>query len=147
MFISLTLLGTGSAQAQSLAMQCQSVSQDQVVALFERWNDTLKTGDAKQVAALYATDALLLPTVSKTPRLTFDEKVDYFQHFLKDRPVGSLDTSHVQIDCNSAHHAGLYTFRFAASGKEVKARYSFAYRWDGTQWLITSHHSSLLPAT
>jgi hypothetical protein len=27
----------------------------------------------------------------------------------------------------------------------VSGRYSFTYRWDGKQWLITSHHSSLMP--
>ncbi|WP_166363030.1 SgcJ/EcaC family oxidoreductase [Pseudomonas akapageensis] len=141
----LAALGISTAQAE--AMQCQPVSQQQVVALFERWNETLKSGNAEQVAALYATDSLLLPTVSKTPRLTREEKVDYFQHFLKKRPVGSLDSSYVQVGCNSAVHAGLYTFRFDTTGEEVKARYSFTYRWDGAKWLISSHHSSLLPST
>lgn len=147
LLVALAALGVSSAQAQTEAMQCQPVSQQQIVALFERWNDSLKTGDAQQVASLYAADSLLLPTVSKTPRLTRDEKVDYFQHFLKKHPVGKLDSSYVQIDCNSALHAGLYTFRFDTTGEEVKARYSFTYRWDGSTWLITSHHSSLVPST
>ncbi|MCY1391415.1 hypothetical protein D9M71_62560 [compost metagenome] len=145
--ISLATFGVGTAQAEIKPMDCHSVNQQEVVALFDRWNDTLKTGDAQQVAALYASDAILLPTVSKTPRLTTEEKVDYFQHFLKDRPTGTLDTSHVQITCNNALNTGLYTFRFAATNKEVKARYTFTYHWNGEQWLISSHHSSLLPNT
>jgi hypothetical protein len=41
--------------------------------------------------------------------------------------------------------AGLYTFVFAKTGSKVKARYSYTYRWDGSRWLITSHHSSAMP--
>jgi uncharacterized protein (TIGR02246 family) len=135
-----------SIQAEVASTNCQSLKQDELVALFERWNDTLKTGDAQKVADLYANDAVLLPTVSKKPRLTVDEKVDYFQYFLKDRPSGTLDTSHAQTACNSALHTGLYTFRFAATNAEVKARYTFTYHWNGEQWLISSHHSSMLPS-
>jgi hypothetical protein len=51
----------------------------------------------------------------------------------------------VDIGCNYAIDAGIYTFTFAKTGATVKARYSYSYRWDGSQWLITSHHSSKMP--
>lgn len=31
-----------------------------------------------------------------------------------------------------------------ADGIVVKARYTFTCRWNGHQWLITSHHSSTM---
>ena len=77
-------------------------------------------------------------------RFTIAEKEDYFTHFLMRRPEGSIDDRLIEVDCNSATDSGLYTFRFA-DGTMVKARYSFAYKKIGSQWLITSHHSSAMP--
>jgi len=125
--------------------QCQTLTEAESRALFEQWNASLQTGDAAAVAKLYSDDAVLLPTVSKVPRLTPDERIDYFQHFLADRPSGTLDTLHLTPGCNKMTLAGLYTFNFAANGKQVPARYTFTYRWDGQAWLISHHHSSLLP--
>ncbi len=51
----------------------------------------------------------------------------------------------IEIGCNTAVDAGLYTFAFAKTGEVVSGRYSFTYLWNGSEWLITSHHSSVLP--
>ena len=75
---------------------------------------------------------------------TIAEKEDYFTHFLMRRPERSIDDRLIEVDCNSATDSGLYTFRFA-DGTKVKARYSFAYKKIGSEWLITSHHSSAMP--
>jgi hypothetical protein len=98
------------------------------------------------VVANYAPNSILLPTVSNRARFTVAEKEDYFMHFLMRRPEGSIDDRLIEVDCNSATDAGLYTFRFA-DGTKVKARYSFAYKKLGSEWLITSHHSSAMPET
>jgi hypothetical protein len=113
--------------------------------LFDRWNQSLQTGDPGKVVANYAERSILLPTVSNKPRLTPAEKEDYFHHFLENRPSGEIDLSWIEIGCNSAVDAGLYTFTFHTTGKKVAGRYSFTYRWDGSKWLITSHHSSAMP--
>ena len=124
---------------------CHAVSEAEVAALFDRWNDSLQTGDPEQVVANYAEDSVLLPTVSNQPRLTAAEKEDYFRYFLKGLPSGAIDSRTIFIDCNTALDTGLYTFTMGASGEVVHARYTFSYRWDGKQWLITSHHSSAMP--
>lgn len=130
-----------SARADS----CKPVTEPEIAALFDRWNQSLLTGDPQKVAANYAEQSILLPTVSNKPRLTPAERVDYFQHFLKDRPSGKIDFRRIELGCNSAVDAGIYTFTFARTGAVVKARYTYTYRWDGKQWLITSHHSSAMP--
>ena len=132
------------ASAQSPAI-CKAITEPEVAALFDRWNQSLKTGRAEKVVQNYAARSILLPTVSNKLRLSAAEKEDYFVHFLKNQPVGSIDMRFVDIGCNTALDAGLYTFSFAKTGTKVSGRYSFTYGWDGQQWLITSHHSSVMP--
>ena len=120
-------------------------SERDIAALFERWNRSLQTGDPGEVVANYAERSILLPTVSDRPRLTPAEKEDYFRHFLADRPSGAIDLRQIDIGGDMAVDSGLYTFTFARTGRAVRGRYSFVYRWDGSQWLIVSHHSSMMP--
>jgi uncharacterized protein (TIGR02246 family) len=126
-------------------MQCQSTTETEISALFERWNAALQTGDPMKVVANYAEGSVLLPTVSNKVRLTAAEKADYFTHFLVDQPSGAIDSRTVVLGCNKAVDVGLYTFTYAKTGKSVQARYTYTYGWDGKAWLITSHHSSAMP--
>ena len=124
---------------------CVGENEQDITALFDRWNESLKTGDPYKVVANYASKSVLLPTASSKPRFTVEEKADYFQHFLENQPEGRIDSRTIELDCNLAIDEGLYSFIFKKTGITVKARYTFTYKWDGTQWLITSHHSSKLP--
>ncbi|MDN0074343.1 SgcJ/EcaC family oxidoreductase [Crenobacter sp. SG2303] len=133
-----------TAQASSTA-SCKPTSEQEIAALFDRWNQSLQTRDPHRVVANYAEHSILLPTVSNQPRLTPAEKLDYFQHFLANGPSGKIDMRFIELGCNSAVDAGLYTFTFTKTGAVVHARYTYTYRWDGTKWLITSHHSSAMP--
>jgi uncharacterized protein (TIGR02246 family) len=133
-----------AANAHAAAPSCHPSSEKEIAGLFDRWNASLQTGEPDKVVANYAKKSVLLATVSNKPRLTPEEKEDYFEHFLTAKPVGTIDSRSIEIDCNSAVDAGLYTFKFA-DGKQVKARYTFTYKWTGNQWLITSHHSSAMP--
>jgi uncharacterized protein (TIGR02246 family) len=133
--------GVASGRTES----CKATSEAEVAALFDRWNQSLQTGDARKVVVNYAEKSVLLPTVSNVPRLNPAQKLDYFEHFLQDKPFGRIDSRTIELGCNTAVDAGLYTFTFARTGAVVKARYTYTYRWDGGQWLITSHHSSAMP--
>ncbi|WP_026076235.1 SgcJ/EcaC family oxidoreductase [Noviherbaspirillum massiliense] len=145
--LSLLLFGCATKQGvqASRTEECRSISEQEIAALFDRWNQSLQTGDPHKVTANYAETAILLPTVSNQPRLTTAEREDYFQKFLMDRPSGKINSRRIYLGCNSAVDAGLYTFTFARTGAMVAARYTYTYAWDGKQWLITSHHSSAMP--
>lgn len=133
----------GSASTRSEI--CTTTSEQEIAALFDRWNQSLQTGDPHKVVANYAAKSVLLATVSNTPRLDAAQKEDYFKHFLENKPFGRIDSRTIEIGCTTAVDAGLYTFTFAKTGAVVKARYTYTYKWDGSQWLITSHHSSAMP--
>ena len=134
---------SGSASARTEV--CKATSEQDIAALFDRWNQSLQTGDARKVVANYAEKSVLLATVSNTPRLDPAQKQDYFEHFLENKPFGRIDSRTIEIGCTTAVDAGLYTFTFAKTGAVVKARYTYTYKWNGNQWLITSHHSSAMP--
>ena len=72
----------------------------------------LKTGDPQKVVANYAPRSILLPTVSNKPRVSVDEKLDYFKHFLESKPDGTIDFRKIIIECNTAIDAGTYTYKF-----------------------------------
>ena len=137
--------GTPPTSQITLTESCKATTEQEVASLFDRWNQSLQTGDPHKVVANYSERSILLPTVSNKPRLTPEEKEDYFHHFLENRPSGNIDLRFVVIGCNTATDAGLYTFTFAKTGAVVSGRYSYTYRWDGSKWLITSHHSSVMP--
>nr|WP_260590720.1 nuclear transport factor 2 family protein [Variovorax sp. DXTD-1] len=101
------------------------MTQAQVGALFDRWNDSLRTLDPDKVTANYAPDGVLLPTVSNNPRGTIDKRI-------------------IRIGCNVAQDVGTYTFKFK-DGTSVHARYTYVYELVNGQWLIAHHHSSAMP--
>ncbi len=145
------LVGCASNQvAQTTAQStrteiCKTTTEAEIASLFDRWNQSLQTGDPHKVVANYAERSILLPTVSNKPRLTPAEKEDYFHNFLENRPSGKIDLRFIELGCNTAVDAGLYTFTFAKTSATVSGRYSYTYRWNGSEWLITSHHSSAMP--
>ena len=145
--LALCLLGFITAPAITLAQQpvtCIKVSEQDVASLFDKWNDSLVTGDATKVSELYVSDAVLLPTISNKVRLTDQERINYFKDFLKKGPSGKIDSRTIRMGCNKAIDTGVYTFTFK-DHTHVTARYTFTYVWDGQGWKISTHHSSAMP--
>lgn len=117
---------------------------NEIVALFDEWNNALQTGDPKIVAVLYESDGILLPTVSNKVRHNHEEIEDYFVRFLAKGPVGKIDESNVRTFGQLAINSGIYTFTFK-DGATVTARFTFVYLWNGERWKIVEHHSSQMP--
>lgn len=126
---------------------CQPATKKLAEELFKKWNDALQTGSAKRVAALYAEDAVLLPTVSNLPRTTPAEIEDYFNHFLEKKPFGIIKQRNIKKGCNKLTDAGIYDFEVTSNGKKevVPARYTFVYEYRNNEWKIVHHHSSMMP--
>ena len=120
-------------------------SKKEIASLFDRWNNSLKSGDPDQVVKNYAKNSILLATLANKPRLTVAEKKSYFKFFLINKPSGKINYRKIEVSYDTAVDAGIYTFTFAKTGAVVKARYTFTYRFNKNKWLITSHHSSRMP--
>jgi uncharacterized protein (TIGR02246 family) len=156
--LGLTVGGCGTAEssaassqasaADAVKSQTQPVNNKTVAALFDEWNAAVATGDPEKVADRYASDAVLLPTVSNKVRTNRAEIVDYFVEFLKKKPSAKILKSHISVlDENSAVDTGTYAFAVTENGqqKDVIARYTYVYELRDGKWLIVNHHSSMMP--
>lgn len=131
------------AMSSTNTIACVKTDKQEIAALFDRWNASLKTRNPVKVNANYTDNAILLATIGSKPLVNSTERIAYFKDFLSQHPVGKIDSRTIKIGCNKAIDTGLYTFTLS-DGKEVHARYTFTYHWNGQQWLISSHHSSLI---
>jgi len=122
----------------------QPITKSEVRGLFDLWNDALRTGDPATVAKRYGKDGVLLPTLSDVPRTDSEGIKDYFVGFLSKKPLGRILEGEIYVGNNWAQDAGIYEFTFE-DGSKVKARYSFVYAFEDGQWVISHHHSSLMP--
>jgi uncharacterized protein (TIGR02246 family) len=125
-------------------------SRKEIAGLFNGWNAALQTGDADTVADRYAKDAVLLPTVSNKVRTDRAGIVDYFEHFLQNKPAGKKVQTVINVlDSDSAIDTGVYEFTLTdpdtGAKRVVEARYTYEYEKRGGQWKIVNHHSSAMP--
>lgn len=122
--------------------------QAEIASQFDRWNAALTTGNADEVTKLYASDAVLEPTVSNQVRTTPAEIRSYFTSFLKMKPHGTINYQQIRVlDDTTALNTGVYTFDLVKNGKpqKVQARYTYVYEKLNGEWKIVNHHSSAMP--
>jgi uncharacterized protein (TIGR02246 family) len=141
----------GHDMSKAHAMQCAPVTQAAVEQQFDAFNAAWATKNPDTVSALFAPDAVLLATVSNKPRTTPGEVRDYFVSFLKNSPVGKIESSTIKLGCNTAARLGTWTVTLTnpetGVKTDVKARYSFIYKYQDGKWWIDHLHSSMMPET
>jgi len=125
---------------------CRPVSNKEISSLFDRWNNSLQSGDPrKMVAANYAPKSKLKPDAAGKPLLTQESKEAYFRQFMEKKPVVKIEARDIAIDCNTAVDKGIYNVTFQ-DGSVTRENYAYAYEWNvkKMKWLITSHQSSAI---
>lgn len=129
--------------------QCAAATQADIESLFGAFNNAWATKNPDTVTQLFTKDAVLLATVSNTPRTDHASIRDYFVSFLKPSPVGTINSSKVKIGCNTAARLGTWTVTVTDPSTgvktDIKARYSFLYRIEDGAWKIDHLHSSMMP--
>lgn len=134
--------------AVSNAFAAGQPTEAEIAANFEAWKKALATKNPGKVAALFAPNALLQPTVSNQIRNTPREIKSYFVDFLKLSPSPTINERNIRIvDNNTAIDAGIWTFDIVRDGKPtwVTARYSFVWEKKDGKWKIQLLHSSAMP--
>jgi uncharacterized protein (TIGR02246 family) len=150
-FAGLALAGCATAPmgGGSMARTCPAATQADIERQFDLFNAAWATKDPDRVTALFTRDPVLLATVSNKPRTNPAEVRDYFVSFLKNEPRGRIDTSTVEIDCDTASRLGTWSVMLTnpqtRAQSTVKARYSFIYRYEDGAWKIDHLHSSMNP--
>jgi uncharacterized protein (TIGR02246 family) len=137
------------ADARSRSGTCAIATPAALDSKFAEFNSAWATKDPDTVTALFDNDAVLLATLANSPRTEPVGIRDYFVKFLKNNPVGKIDTATIKSGCNWALQAGTWTVTLtdAATGAktDVKARYTFLYQYEDKQWKIEHLHSSVMP--
>lgn len=121
----------------------------EVKEAFEKWIAAVSTGSAQAVTALYAPDAVLLPTLSPKVHDTPGKRRDYFNAFTARKDLkGEVNESYIRVFGDTAVNSGMYTFTYRGDDgatQAVPARFSFVYRRTDEGWMIIDHHSSAAP--
>ncbi|MDT3722985.1 DUF4440 domain-containing protein [Pseudomonas oryzihabitans] len=116
-------------------------------AALHTWAATVATRDVEAILALYAPDAILVPTLSNEVRDCQDSRREYFRNFLANEGL----VCDIQIFKKRVSHklstvvvGGLYVFHYrdGDSAVSVPARFLFTFEQIDGRWLITGHHSS-----
>ena len=105
-------LAAGPAMAQpanQTTKVCPVVTSRDIESQFSRFSAAWATLDPDIVTGLFTAEPVLLATVSNTPRSTPASVRDDFVSFLKNKPVGKIDSSTIEIDCNTASRVGAST--------------------------------------
>lgn len=130
-------------------MTTQAMIRDlDVGKFFDDWADALASRDPERLAALYAPDAILLPTLSNVLRRNTVEIAAYFHEFMLGGPEARVLEGIVRLMGDVAVHSGIYRFTMTAmEGRpEIDARFTFVYERRDDDWKIVAHHSSVMPA-
>lgn len=128
-----------------------NMSEDDVRALFQKWNEALQTQNSKQVARLYSQKAVMVPSVScDTPRTDPESIKNFFDYFLLNQPQATVLQSFVTVHNHWCKDVGILEYalgnpEMGQVRRTVKERYSFLYVWEDEEWRIAHHHSSALP--
>lgn len=134
---------------------CQTVplpvsTKQDVAAATRAWADAVSRCEPDRIAALYDRGAVLWGTTSSVIISTPDGIRRYFDQVCASpaKLKVTVQEEHIRVHEETAINSGTYSFALQRDGKTstLPARFSFTYRKSVDQWLITDHHSSLMPA-
>ena len=127
-------------------------TENNIANTYQNWCDAVGSskGNPDNMVKFYAPNAILIPTLS--PKILINRKhgLDaYFVAFTGKKDI-QCKTNKIMIQSygDISISNGLYTFTYTdknGNQETLPARFTFVYKKYGDNWLIVSHHSSLVP--
>jgi uncharacterized protein (TIGR02246 family) len=114
----------------------------------EAWGMSVAFRTPQQVAALYASNGVLVGTFAPSYVEGRSAITDYFVDLQQKEDLRvQFDSLHVQLQGEIAIASGNYTFTWKEEmqSKGANARFSFVLEKKGGRVYILNHHSSLVP--
>ncbi|WP_273862833.1 DUF4440 domain-containing protein [Pseudomonas sp. LA5] len=116
-------------------------------AALHTWAAPVATREVEAILALYAPDAILVPTLSNELRDCEDSRREYFRNFLANEGLVcdvEIFKKRVGSKLSTVVVGGLYVFHYRDGEQviSVPARFLFTFEQIDGRWLITGHHSS-----
>lgn len=112
--------------------------------VIDAWLKAVNARSVDAVCKLYASDAILLPTLSSDVCDTPQQIRVYFEYFLEHIELkAELQSCYVQQYSEIKIDSGIYLFTWNEGNRSTstRARFTFVIR----NGLIVEHHSSLMP--
>lgn len=121
-----------------------------VQAVLNKWIESIERRDLAQVLALYATDAVLIPTFSDTIRDSHDKIRIYFERVMQRQglqiALHGKTLREQRLPQSGAILSGIYTWKFLVEEELItyEARFSFVMDLSAAAPIL-HHHSSQIP--
>lgn len=136
-----------------LAVPSRAQPESEILAVLEAWSEIYaNSSDARQMQALYHSDAVFFGTGGLEPMLGLDAFGPYFQNQFdnfSDRDHAYIDPVIRFYGGQTATATGLYRFNVTPNngGNPIEVTYRYTLSFVSTEegWLIIQHHSSQLP--
>jgi uncharacterized protein (TIGR02246 family) len=114
-------------------------------AVIDRWSATYSANDQEALVKLYASDAVLLGTVSPVINVGTEAIRAYFARLPGSGNKNKIeDRRTIVLSDDAVLGAGFYEFTGMQDGKLVPrpSRFTMVVAKRGGQWMIVHHHSS-----
>lgn len=112
-------------------------------ALVQRWSRLFNTRNVRELVSLYGKYSVLMPTFSDKIITNKEEMTKYYETmFTKNVKIRSLEERRTTRTVSNIIHG---EYDFVSRSSSNRARYTFVFGVENSDWKIICHHSSVIP--